>query len=69
MDQETRWLMRYNEVKNFITANHRNPSWHRIEEHDHLNWMKANKKVMNKRDLKEIRCELLFFRKKITDIE
>jgi hypothetical protein len=31
----------------FITANHRNPSKHRIEEHDMLNWVKANRKVMN----------------------
>lgn len=26
MDQETRWLTRYNEVKTFIESNHRNPS-------------------------------------------
>ena len=31
----------------FITANHRNPSKHRLEEHDMLNWVKANRKVMN----------------------
>ena len=47
MDQETRWLMRYNEVKRFIEENKRNPSKHRIEEHDMLNWVKANRKVMN----------------------
>ena len=29
MDQETRWLTRYNEVKTFIEENHRNPSKHR----------------------------------------
>ena len=40
MDQETRWLTRYKEVVGFIKANHRNPSKHRIEEHDMLNWMK-----------------------------
>ena len=39
MDQETRWLMRYNEVKRFIEENKRNPSKHRIEEHDMLNWL------------------------------
>ena len=44
MDQETRWLTRYNEVVEFIEANHRNPSRHRIEEHDMLNWLKANRK-------------------------
>ena len=44
MDQETRWLTRYNEVKSFIESNHRNPSKHRIEEHDMLNWVKANRR-------------------------
>jgi len=38
MDQETRWLNKYNEVKTFIEVNHRNPSRHRIEEHLMLNW-------------------------------
>ena len=47
MDQETRWLTRYNEVKTFIEKNKRNPSKHRIEEHDSLNWLKANRKRMN----------------------
>jgi len=44
MDQETRWMTRYQEVVDFIEANHRNPSKHRIEEHDMLNWLKANRK-------------------------
>lgn len=55
MDQETRWLIRYNEVKTFIEENHRNPSKHRIEEHDMLNWLKANRKHMNSDALKEPR--------------
>lgn len=29
MDQETIWLKRYQEVVDFIEANHRNPSKHR----------------------------------------
>lgn len=57
MDQETRWLTRYNEVKTFIEENHRNPSKHRIEEHDMLNWLKANRKVMNAGSLKAERVE------------
>lgn len=52
MDQETRWLTRYNEVKEFIEREHRNPSKHRIEEHDMLNWLKANRKKMNAGELK-----------------
>ena len=59
MDQETRWLTRYNEVKTFIEENHRNPSKHRIEEHDMLNWLKANRKHMNSDTLKEPRLSKL----------
>jgi len=57
MDQETRWITRYNEVKDFIEANKRNPSKHRIEEHDMLNWLKANRKAMNAGKMKPERVE------------
>ena len=52
MDQETRWQNRYNEVVAFIEREHRNPSKHRLEEHDMLNWLKANRKKMNAGELK-----------------
>ena len=55
MDQETRWLTKYKEVVNFVEANHRNPSKHRTEEHDMLNWLKANRKRMNAGALEEPR--------------
>ena len=58
MDQETRWLTRYNEVKEFIETNKRNPSKHRIEEHDMLNWIKHNRKLQNAGALKQKRVEL-----------
>lgn len=58
MDQDTRWLTRYNEVVEFINTNHRNPSRHRIEEHDMLNWVKANRKKMNAGELKLERVAL-----------
>ena len=57
MDQETRWNQRYQEVVDFIEANHRNPSKHRLEEHDMLNWVKANRKRMNAGLLKAERVE------------
>ena len=57
MTQEERWLARYNEVMGFLEENHRNPSRHRIEEHDYLNWLKANRKVMNARKMKPERLE------------
>lgn len=61
MDQDTRWLTKYNEVMEFMENNHRNPSRHRLEEHDMLNWLKASRKKMNAGELKEERVEL--FRK------
>ena len=47
MTQDERWIAKYNEVVGFIESNHRNPSRHRIEEHDMLNWLKATRKRMN----------------------
>lgn len=58
MTQDERWLARYNQVKEFIEREHRNPSKHRIEDHDMLNWLKANRKLMNKGELKEERVEV-----------
>lgn len=59
MDQDTRWLVKYNEVVEFIATNHRNPSRHRLEEHDMLNWVKQQRKLKNKGELKAERAELL----------
>lgn len=55
MTQDERWMAKYNEVLDFIESNHRNPSRHRIEEHDMLNWLKATRKKMNAGELKEER--------------
>ena len=57
MTQEERWQTRYNEVVEFIETNHRNPSKHRIEEHDMLNWLKANRKALNAGRMKAERVE------------
>ena len=57
MTQDERWLARYNEVMWFLEENHRNPSKHRIEEHDHLNWLKANRKALNAGKMKAERVE------------
>lgn len=57
MTQEERWILKYNEVVGFIEANKRNPSKHRIEEHDMLNWLKANRKAMNAGKMKSDRVE------------
>lgn len=58
MTQVERWLTKYNEVMDFIETNHRNPSRHRIEEHDLLNWIKATRKRMNAGELKHERVEM-----------
>lgn len=52
MTQDERWLEKYNEVKDFIEKNHRNPSKHRIEEHLMLNFIKHNRKLLNKGEMK-----------------
>ena len=57
MTQDEKWILRYNDVIMFIETNHRNPSKHRIEEHDYLNWLKANRKVMNAGKMKPERVE------------
>jgi len=57
MTHEERWQKQYEEVNLFIETNKRNPSKHRIEEHDMLNWLKANRKAMNAGKMKAERVE------------
>ena len=52
MTQDEAWIKKYQEVKTFIETNKRNPSKHRLEEHDMLNWLKANRKKLNADELK-----------------
>ena len=63
MTQDERWMARYNEVRIFIEMNKRNPSKHRIEEHDMINWLKANRKALNAGKMKPERVEK--FRKRL----
>ena len=57
MTQDEKRIARYNEVVTFIETNKRNPSKHRIEEHDMLNWLKANRKALNAGKMKPERVE------------
>lgn len=57
MTQNEKWFLRYNDVKEFIEINRRNPSKHRIEEHLMLNFIKHNRKLLNKGTLKPERVE------------
>lgn len=67
MTQDERWLARYNELKTFIETNKRNPSKHRMEEHDMLNWLKANRKLLNAGKMKQERIKM--FEELLTLIE
>lgn len=57
MTQEERWNARYEEVREFILNNKRNPSKHRIEEHQMLNFIKHNRKLVNKGEMRSERVE------------
>lgn len=58
MDQETRWLTRFNEIKTFIETNHRNPSKYNPEEKLMVHFLKRGRKLMNAGELKEPRLSL-----------
>lgn len=58
MTQEERWTIRYKEVKSFIETNHRNPSKHRLEEHNMLSWIKQQRKLIKAGKLKAERVEM-----------
>lgn len=59
MTQDEWWQKRYEEVKAFIKNNHRNPSKHDEEERGkYLNWIKANRKVLNAGKMKPERVVL-----------
>jgi hypothetical protein len=58
MDQETRWLTKYNEVKVFIEREHRNPSKFIPEERGLRNWVRHQQKLVNKGELKPERVEM-----------
>lgn len=58
MTQDEKWSARYEEVVRFIEANHRNPSKHRIEEHNMLNWLKACRKLINAGKMKPERVRM-----------
>ena len=50
-------MKNYEDVVGFIEANHRNPSRHRIEEHNMLNWLKACRKMINAGKMRPERVE------------
>lgn len=55
MTQDERWQSRYDEVKAFIEANHRNPSKYAPEEKLMVHFLKRGRKLKNASELKEPR--------------
>ena len=51
-------MVKYNEVKDFIESNQRNPSKHNFEERfKYYNWLKHNRKLYATGEMKEERVE------------
>ena len=57
MTQNERWTIRFNEVMEFISTNHRNPSKYNPEERNMYNYIKHTRKQMNQGLLKDDRVE------------
>lgn len=58
MTQEERWNIRYEEVKNFIRNNKRNPSKYNPDERLMVHFLKRGRKMLNAGELKEPRLTL-----------
>ena len=58
MTQDERWTARFNEVKNFMEENRRNPSKYRDEEKLMVHFMKRGRKLMNANELYEPRLTM-----------
>lgn len=58
MTQDEAWQTKYQQVKDFIEKNQRNPSrYDAIERGLYVNWLKHNKKLMNNGEMKDERVE------------
>ena len=57
MTQDEKWIARYNEVRDYIETNHKNPSRHFVENRNLLSWVKQQRKLMNAGTLKPERIE------------
>ena len=57
MRQDERWEKRYDEVREFILKNKRNPSKYVPEERGMVNWCKQQRKLVNAGTLKPERVD------------
>ena len=51
-------MAKYNDAMEFMEKYQRNPSRHRLEEHDVLNWIKHNRKLQNAGKMKAERVAM-----------
>lgn len=58
MTQDERWMAKYEEVKRFVEDNKRNPSKYVPEERMLVNWIKQQRKLVNKGELSPGRVEM-----------
>lgn len=59
MTQDEKWLAKYEEVKEFIDKNKRNPSKYDATERGlYCNWIRHNRKLLKAGTLKPERCEM-----------
>ena len=58
MTQEEIWMVRYQEVKDFIEANHRNPSKYKPEEKLMVHFLKRGRKLIIANELQEPRLTM-----------
>ena len=56
--QDERWMAKYEEVVAFIEDNKRNPSKYAPEERTLVNWIKQQRKLVNKGELQPGRVEM-----------
>lgn len=55
MTQDERWNIRYQEVKEFIEREHRNPSKYAVEERLMVHFLKRGRKMLNAGEMAEPR--------------
>lgn len=58
MTQDERWIVRFNEVIEFLKQNHRNLSKYDLEERRLYTWLKHNRKILNADGMSEPRLSL-----------
>ena len=59
MKRDESWQSKYDAIWTFVSENHRGPSRHHLEEKRMLNWLKYNRKILNKGVLSPEKTDLI----------